>query len=119
MDERDIEILKKLEESLWRAETRFDKEYMESILAPNFIEFGRSGKVYERKDTLSVDSGVTINTIFPLKDFKVRFITYDVALVTYISEVNYETLLRGNRSSIWKKYTDGIWKLEFHQGTPL
>lgn len=48
----DLEKLKQLEESLWIAETRFDIEYMEKILAPTFFEFGRSGRRYERNDTL-------------------------------------------------------------------
>ena len=44
-----------LEHALWRAETRFDDEFMERILADDFGEFGRSGRVYARADTLAVD----------------------------------------------------------------
>ena len=44
--------LRQLEESLWRAQTRFDCEYMDIILAPDFFEFARSGRVYKREETL-------------------------------------------------------------------
>ena len=40
--------LRGLEESLWRAETRFDRKYMDAVLAPDFAEFGRSGRRYDR-----------------------------------------------------------------------
>ena len=43
--------LRCLEESLWRAETRFDRDHMNEVLAPDFFELGRSGRVYGREDT--------------------------------------------------------------------
>jgi hypothetical protein len=59
-----------------------------------------------------------INAKFPLKNFKVEMIAENVALVTYISEVTYEKVEVGNRSSIWIKTPNG-WQLRFHQGTPV
>jgi hypothetical protein len=44
--------LRRLEESLWHAETRFDRDYMNKVLAPDFLEFGRSGRVHRREDIL-------------------------------------------------------------------
>lgn len=113
----DFEKLKELEESLWIAETRFDLDYMESILLPGFFEFGRSGKIYTRDEILSASYSI-INAKLPLKNFKVNIVTEAVALVTYISEVQYGELETGNRSSLWLKTSDG-WKLQFHQGTPV
>jgi hypothetical protein len=111
----DFEKLKQLEESLWIAETRFDNNYMDNILSPGFFEFGRSGKTYKREETLSAPfSG--INARLPLKDFKIHLITEDVVLITYISEVQYDELEVGNRSSLWLKTPNG-WQLQFHQGT--
>ncbi len=40
----DIETLTRLEESLWRAETRYDPVLMDRIFADDFFEFGRSGR---------------------------------------------------------------------------
>lgn len=114
----DFNKLKELEESLWKSETRFDLEYMGKVLSPEFFEFGRSGKVYARKDTLYGARPQVINAKFPLKNFKVEMIAENVALVTYISEVTYEKVEVGNRSSIWIKTPSG-WQLRFHQGTPV
>ena len=113
----DFEKLKILEESMWRPETRFDRAYMESILAPDFFEFGRSGRVYQKEETINALSQ-KINAKFPLKDFKIKLIGPNVALITYVSEVQYEELEVGNRSSLWLNTPDG-WRLQFHQGTPV
>jgi len=113
----DFEKLRELEESLWRPETRFDREYMEGILSPGFFEVGRSGRVHGREDTLSAPRQDIIAR-FPLKDFKVHFINENAVLVTYISEVTYNEVQVGNRSSIWVR-TAGKWQLRFHQGTPV
>lgn len=114
----DYEKLKELEESLWRSETRFDNEYMNRTLAPDFFEFGRSGRVYKREETLNGARPQTINAKFPLKNFSITLIDTNVALVTYISEVMYDELEVANRSSLWAKTTDG-WQIRFHQGTPV
>ncbi len=50
----DRQHLERLEEGLWRTETRFDRAWMEGILAPGFFEFGRSGRAYSREDTLAM-----------------------------------------------------------------
>ena len=111
--------LEALEESLWRAETRFDHEYMERILAPDYVEFGGSGRVYQREDTLNVPPTKTIPAILPLHHFHIRPIDEHTVLVTYVSEVAYEDVAEiRNRSSLWSKM-DGAWRLRFHQDTPV
>lgn len=114
--DNDIKELQVLEESLWRPETRFDFDYMNNLLADDFFEFGRSGKIYTKAESLSAPMQ-EIHAKLPLRDFTVHQISNDVVLVTYVSEVQYETLEIGNRSSLWLKMQDG-WKLKFHQGTP-
>jgi hypothetical protein len=107
-----------LEESLWIAKTRFNKNYMESILADDFFEFGRSGKIYSRKETLYILLQ-KIDAVVPLQNFKLHYISDDVVQTTYISEVTYDNEKQfANRSSIWVKKTDR-WNLYFHQGTPV
>lgn len=109
--------LRKLEQSLWIAETRFDPDYMEQVLAPDYIEFGRSGRTYSRSELLAVPAAEIVANL-PLKDFKVQQVTADVFLVTYISEVRYEQVQIANRSSVWSK-ASGRWQFHFHQGTPV
>ncbi len=116
ISKKEISELKKLEESLWIAKTRFDKKHMKRILAPDFFEFGRSGRVYKRKDTLAVKAEENIKAT--LKDFQVHPLTEDIVLITYVSEVKYDEMEIGNRSSLWIKTSNG-WQIRFHQGTAV
>ncbi len=109
--------LYELEVSLWRPETRFDHAYMDELLTDDFFEFGRSGRTYRREDTLSAPMQ-EIDIDLPLKDFQIHSVADNVVLVTYVSEVQYEELEIGNRSSLWVR-EDGGWKLRFHQGTAV
>ena len=40
----DRELLERLEGELWREQTRFDMQRMNELIAPDFFEFGRSGR---------------------------------------------------------------------------
>ena len=116
ISEENYKKLEVLEVSMWKPETRFDKDYMNRTLTDDFFEFGRSGREYEKEETISAPMQ-EIKATLPLKQFKVDLIDTNVALVTYISEVQYDTLEIANRSSIWVKTGTG-WRLRFHQGTP-
>jgi hypothetical protein len=119
VDQNTYDELKALEESLWRAETRFDDTLMDELFAEDFCEFGRSGKIYERSEMLLGRSGLCeIKAKLPLRDFRVRALSADIVQVMYVSEVHSGSKLEtGNRSSIWRREPTG-WKLCFHQGTP-
>lgn len=111
--------LRDLEESLWRAETRFNLEYMGQILAPDFVEFGRSGRVYQRQDTLDIPGQAVIDVQLPLANFNAQLVSAEVALVIYISEVVSQGVKEfANRSSLWRRSASG-WQILFHQGTPF
>ncbi len=113
-EERDL--LQRLEEDLWREETRFDRPYMETLFAADFCEFGRSGRVYTREETLS-HPRQPIDAVIPLPDFRIRLLTDDVVQITYNSHVTYDgVLLKGRRSSIWTREAQR-WVIRFHQGT--
>jgi hypothetical protein len=114
LSQQDHDELIRLEHTLWRADTRFNRAYMDSVLAPDFFEFGRSGRTYKRQDTLDASGRGEIRAT--LKGIAVTEIVEGVALVTYVSEVLYEELEIGNRSSLWSRSAKG-WQLRFHQGT--
>ncbi len=117
-ESEDYQKLKILEEGLWQTEFRFDKAWMENILAPDFFEYGMSSRVYQRQETLDIPS-VDIVSLIPLRNFNVRLLDINVAQVTYISTVKYnEKEYVALRSSLWCRYGKD-WKLKFHQGTPL
>lgn len=117
LSQQDRLALQRLEEELWREETRFNRRRMTEIFAPDFIEFGRSGRIYRREDSLAI-SQQPIDAVFPLPDFEVRLLHPDVAQITYNSAVRYDGVVQNaRRSSIWSR-TSGGWILRFHQGTP-
>ena len=106
-----------LEESMWRAETRFDRDYLERVLHPDFFEFGRSGRTWTRTETMASEPG-DIDAVLPLPDFTVCELGPDAVLVTYRSIVRRQHPDHANRSSIWVRDGDA-WRLRFHQGTPV
>lgn len=118
LSDHDRVVLERLEEELWREETRFDLQRMDELLAEDFFEFGRSGRFYRREDTLAVPRG-PIDAVLPLPDFRARLLTHDLAHVTYSSAVTYDgAVFHARRSSIWSRARNG-WVLRFHQGTPI
>jgi hypothetical protein len=107
--------LEALEESLWTAATRFDRDHMERVLAADFFEFGRSGATYDRAGILALEPS-ELDVL--LSEMQIRLLGPDVAVITYRSELRREgETYPANRSSIWTRH-DGIWQLRFHQGTP-
>lgn len=117
LSKQDRDTLEHLEEELWREETRFDKKRMSEVIAPDFLEFGKSGRIYKREDSLAVPRQ-PIDAVFPLPDFRARLLHPDVAQITYNSAVKYDGVIQhARRSSIWSRTPSG-WMLRFHQGTP-
>ena len=89
---------------------------MDGVLAADFIEFGRSGRIFSRADSINV-TAQPIGATVPLRDFAVRQVAGDAYLVTYTSEVTFgDEIEYANRSSLWVRTPDG-YKLCFHQGT--
>lgn len=116
----DRDALMALEETLWRAETRFDPLLMDRTFSPDFVEIGRSGRRYERAEMFfDPDSEAVIDAKLPLPNYSVELVAPNVALATYTSEVSHgDEIELGHRSSLWTKLA-GRWQLRFHQGTPF
>jgi hypothetical protein len=112
--------LEELEESLWIAETRFDRDYLETILHPAYVEFGCSGRRYTRDETLDVgELQDEIPVTLPLPDLTIAELSDGVMQVIYISEEHWSGgERRCNRSSIWIRTSSG-WQLRFHQATRI
>ena len=116
-DETVFATLHRLEHSLYDPETRFDEEYMDELLGPDYVEFGSSGRVWTRGQIIRTDP-VEIAARLPLPEFQVRMLGPDVALVTYRSEMGLDFSTAANRSSVWQFDSTGHWRLTFHQATP-
>ncbi|MDZ7654173.1 MAG: DUF4440 domain-containing protein [Burkholderiaceae bacterium] len=118
LSDSDRAQLTQLEESLWRAATRFDLGFMEKTLSPDFFEFGRSGRVWSHEQILDM-AGRTIDATLPLPNLSVRLLDADTAHLTYDSAVVSDGVVEhAHRSSIWSRTASG-WMLRFHQGTPF
>lgn len=97
---------------------------LETLLAPDFVEIGRSGRVYDRDAIVAAlvtedAGGATV--VAGVEDFAVRVLAPGVALATYRSlhaDPAGRAQVVARRSSIWRRDADGAWRLTFHQGTP-
>jgi hypothetical protein len=83
------------------------------LLHPEFLEFGSSGRVYTKDAIVQMMVQETPGVV-KIRDFDVREVSDDVALVTYrtIGIEGRET----RRSSVWLRRESG-WQIVFHQGT--
>lgn len=118
IDKHNEKTLQDLEKSLHRREIRGSRSSVDELLADDFTEIGRSGRLYDKEQllgALAAESGVlAVETA----DFSYREITMDVVLLTYLSRTTDESGTRSTlRSSLWKK-TGDRWRMSFHQGTP-
>jgi len=85
----DITEIQTLEESLWVSNTRFDEAWLRVHIHPEFLEYGRSGRVYD----------------------------YDSLFPPNAEPIDCTTIEHAHRTSIWLNHSQG-WQLRFHQGTP-
>lgn len=117
LSDTEYQHLRDLEESMWKPHLRWDKAHQEKYFAPDFFEFGRSGRIYSRQDLIKTEYQL-IKAVLPLPNFKIHMIDSNNVLITYESIVQHEALERANRSSIWSR-VDNDWQMRFHQGTPV
>jgi hypothetical protein len=112
-------VLRQLEERLLDSSVRKSPQELAALLADDFVEFGASGRVFDKRqiiDSLQGERPVTLS----LTDFRATLLAPGVMLTTYrITRHADSERAAGNslRSSIWK-LLDGRWQMVFHQGTP-
>ena len=110
-----LAFFRELETSLQRRSTRNSPEVVSALLDEEFVEFGRSGRVYDRQVTLELLAGDDSDLTPEVRDFRVRPLAANVVLVTYRSGRGDVFALR---SSIWR-LSDGRWRMTFHQATAM
>lgn len=111
--------LRQLEESLLDASVRRDRRKMRSMLADDFLEFGSSGRMWNRKGIIELLSQETAFVPPAIEEFRCAVLTDDVRLVTYRTvrtDPGSGEVLASLRSSIWIN-DSGTWRMRFHQGT--
>ena len=112
------ELFQALEAALLEPAVRRDREKVAALLAEDFLEFGSSGRVWTREQTLEL---LATEDYEPpaMEDFQCRMLAWDVALVTYKTvRIDAKTGERqcALRSSVWTRVNGG-WRVRFHQGT--
>ncbi len=104
-----------LEKLLLDPESRHSSKALDTLLHPDFIEFGSSGRVYNRSMMIEMMTR-EVSAEVVIRDFEVRALSGDTALVTYRSIGH--TGQEARRSSIWVQAGAG-WQVVFHQGTRI
>jgi hypothetical protein len=107
-----------LETALHKKQVRNSPPAVSQLLADEFVEFGSSGKVYDKHAIIEALSKETDEPQITVEQFAVRDLAPGVVLVTYKSMHSGSQLASALRSSIWKQI-GGEWQMVFHQGTRI
>ncbi len=107
--------LRQLEESILDPAVRADPARLRALLTPEFMEFGASGRVFDRDGIIAVLAAEPARVARQARGFKVRLIAPGAALTTW--RVQRDDGIETLRSSVWQQQADGRWLMVFHQGT--
>ena len=113
-------IIYELELSLLTPEIRSSFDNLNNLLSDDFIEFGSSGLVYNKKEILERLPNTDEKIEYKVSDFIATVLSDTIVRTTFKTEriINDIDKVVSLRSSIWKKENEN-WKLFFHQGTPV
>ena len=112
MELKAYKIIETYEREIASVEGRKNTERLAFLLHDDFEEIGSSGKVFFKKDTLSLLPKMT-NVHYVLSDFVFKNLCEKCILVKYTTQLGVETAFR---TSIWVE--EGMeWKLIHHQAT--
>jgi len=111
--------LEALENDLLAEPTRTSRAALEGLLAKDFVEFGCSGRVFDRERVIAALLEGGDDAVHSTSEFKLTRLADDAALVTYrikSTSPNGEPKRESLRSSLWVR-AGGSWAMRFHQGT--
>lgn len=107
-----------LENYLLKSEVRKSPQKISRVLEDDFIEFTSSGYEYHYKkgDVFQKEDDNSILS-WEIIEFEIKRLSDKCVLATYkLVKNNKLDKEYSLRSSIWK-YSNGKWKMSFHQGT--
>ncbi|MBO9826851.1 nuclear transport factor 2 family protein [Xanthomonas sp. A2111] len=109
-----------LELELLEPAVRASSERVAELLDEAFVEFGASGRCFDKSAVLQALAAEAGDVRYRAFDIEVHSLAPDLAQVRYRSERNGggEPPRQALRSSLWQ-YRDGRWRMLFHQGTPI
>ena len=103
-----------LEERLLDPAVRAVPAQVRALLAPEFVEFGASGRVFDRDAILAMLASEPPRIALQARGFKVRLLAPGAAFTTW--RVTRDDGIETLRSSVWQQQ-GGQWLMVFHQGT--
>lgn len=115
-----LEELRSLETELHTIEVRRNRQRMERLLHPDFVEFGRSGKRYSRADIVDEFGPISELPTVRSRNYELAVLAEDIVLLTYASaheDADGKQYRHTLRCSVWV-CTEIGWQMRFHQGTP-
>lgn len=101
------------EKSLFKYEFMSDITYLNEIIDDEYIEIGKSGKKFNKKDVIKDLSILKKDRKIIIYNFTCDKIEENIYLIHYITQSNNDNIYR---TSIWKKEDDKI-KIIFHQAS--
>jgi len=108
-----------LEAELQAPASRHDPAQLDTLLDPDFREFGSSGGVYDRRQTISaLQSEPDLGHDLEMSDRAATAVAENVVLLTYLAmkrDRQGVEVSRSLRSSLWRRI-NGRWMILFHQG---
>lgn len=107
--------LRSREMELLDPDVRTDPVRIRNLLHDDYLEFGSTGRVYNKRTLLDLLKGEKGADVV-IREFAVRQLSADTALVTYRTVGTAAQEAR--RSSVWVR-SGKEWKLAFHQGTRI
>lgn len=108
----DLDVVVAGELALLTAEVRADRERLEALLDDDFVEFGASGRRWERHEIIA-DLLASPSPEVSVGAMTARLVGDRVVVVTYETEADDR---RVRRSSWWRE-RQGQWTCFFHLGT--
>jgi hypothetical protein len=119
-DQTLAKVLRGLEERLLQSDVRRSPAAVGDLLADEFVEFGSSGRVFDKRQIIEALRGEATRSQRSVLEFRTSVLAPGVVLATYrlaSSDGHSETPAQSLRSSIWKLIGER-WQMVFHQGTP-
>ncbi len=108
-----------LELELLSPPVRTSSEHLDQLLAVEFVEFGASGRIFDKNAMIAMLRQSTSSVVFQVNNFRLLTSGEHEVLATYTLGVRSnagDVLRKSNRSSLWAR-REGRWQLLFHQGT--
>ena len=104
-----------LEEKLLQSDVRKSVIELKELLAHDFVEFGSSGRVFNKEITIGrLPKEETVGKM-TITDFEIKLLAPHIVLTTF-RLLKHKSMEYSLRSSIWK-LTGEQWQMIFHQGT--